>query len=185
MSKRIVTISKFLSLVLRHKPEEVGIQLDSAGWVDVDKLLNACAAHQFPFSRAELDEVVATNDKKRFAFSEDGKRIRANQGHSVEVELAYQPSVPPEILYHGTADRFLDSIQQKGLIKGNRHHVHLSIDVETAINVGQRHGRPLVFCVLAGEMHRAGHKFFVSTNGVWLADHIPANFLQIHRRIVS
>ena len=184
MSKRIVTISKFLSLVLRHKPEEVGIQLDSAGWVGVDELLRACAGHKFPFSRDELDEVVATNDKKRFAFSEDGKRIRANQGHSVEVELEYQPSVPPEILYHGTADRFLASIQQNGLIKGNRHHVHLSTDLETAISVGQRHGRPLVFYVLAGDMHRAGHKFFVSANGVWLADHIPANFLQIHRRLV-
>jgi putative RNA 2'-phosphotransferase len=159
MSKRIVTISKFLSLVLRHKPEEIGIQLDSAGWVDVDELLSACAANQFPFSRDELDKVVATNDKKRFAFSEDGKRIRANQGHSVEVELEYEPSVPPEILYHGTADRFPDSIQQKGLIKGNRHHVHLSTELETAISVGQRHGRPLVFCVLAGDMHRAGYKF--------------------------
>src|SRR5207253_556847 len=98
-------------------------------------------------------QVVATNDKKRFAFSEDGRRIRANQGHSVEVELQYEPSVPPEILYHGTADRFLASIQQNGLIKGNRHHVHLSTDLATAISVGQRHGRPLVFRVLAGEMH--------------------------------
>lgn len=184
MSKHIVTISKFLSLVLRHEPGKIGIQLDSAGWVEVDELLRACAAHQFPFSRDELNLVVATNDKKRFAFSEDGKRIRANQGHSVEVELQYEPSVPPEILYHGTADRFLASIQQNGLIKGNRHHVHLSTDLDTAMSVGQRHGKPLVFRVLAGEMHRSGHQFFVSANGVWLADHIPANFLQIHRRVV-
>ncbi|EEF58657.1 RNA 2'-phosphotransferase [Pedosphaera parvula] len=180
MSSRTVKISKFLSLVLRHEPGRIGIQLDSAGWVDVDELLRACTAHQFPFSRDELNQVVATNDKKRFAFSEDGKRIRANQGHSVEVELQYEPSVPPEILYHGTADRFLASIQQDGLIKGNRHHVHLSTELSTAISVGQRHGRPLVFRVLAGQMHRSGHQFFVSANGVWLADHIPANFLQIH-----
>lgn len=177
MSSRIVSISKFLSLVLRHQPEEIGIQLDSAGWVGVEELLKACAEHRFPFTHKELNEVVANNDKKRFSFSEDGQRIRANQGHSVKVELEYEPSVPPENLYHGTADRFLESIQKQGLLKRNRHHVHLSVDLPTAINVGQRHGRPLVFLVRAGDMHRAGHRFFVSANGVWLTEHVPAEFL--------
>src|SRR5690348_12196580 len=122
-----VKISKFLSLVLRHKPEEIGITLDDAGWVDVDTLLAACAKHRFPLTREQLETVVATSDKKRFAFNETGTRIRANQGHSVEVELGYAPAQPPEILYHGTADRFIDSIRRQGLVKGKRHHVHLSL----------------------------------------------------------
>jgi putative RNA 2'-phosphotransferase len=179
MNNKIVSMSKFLSLVLRHQPEKIGIELDSAGWVSVDALLRACARHGSPIAREELELIVASNDKKRFAFSEDGARIRASQGHSVEVELQYEPSVPPEILYHGTAERFLPAIRTEGLLKGKRHHVHLSRDEPSAFSVGQRHGKPIVLRIRAGELHRAGQPFYVSANGVWLTDHVPASFLEI------
>jgi putative RNA 2'-phosphotransferase len=179
MEDHYVKISKFLSLVLRHKPDKIGIELDTAGWVGINKLLDACTAHGFPIARDELEFVVVNNDKQRFAFSEDGRRIRASQGHSVEVELAYEPSVPPELLYHGTTQRFLSSIQAQGLLKGKRHHVHLSRDAATALAVGKRHGKPVVLQIRSGDMHRAGHVFFLSANGVWLTDHVPAGFLEI------
>jgi putative RNA 2'-phosphotransferase len=172
-----IKISKFLSLVLRHKPQEIGISLDDAGWVDVDTLLTACANHRFRITRQQLDEVVATSDKKRFAFSEDGTRIRANQGHSVQVELGYEPAKPPEILYHGTADRFVESIRRQGLLKGKRHHVHLSVSRETAAAVGTRHGRLVLLEVRAGEMHRAGVIFYKTPNNVWLTDLVPQEYL--------
>jgi putative RNA 2'-phosphotransferase len=179
MNGRDVRVSKFLSLVLRHKPEEIGITLDSAGWVGVKDLLQASAAHAFPISMEELKRVVETNDKKRFAFSEDETRIRASQGHSVEVDLQYEPAVPPEILFHGTAERFLASIQAQGLLKGKRHHVHLSRDILTALKVGQRYGKPVLLQVKSGEMHREGQLFFISTNGVWLTDHVPPAHLEV------
>ena len=172
-----VRISKFLSLVLRHKPEEIGVTLDEAGWVDVETLLSACARHRFPITRQQLETVVATSDKKRFALSEDGSRIRANQGHSVEVELGYAPAQPPEILYHGTADRFIESIRRQGLIKGKRHHVHLSLTRPTAAAVGTRHGRLVLLEVRSGDMHRAGIVFYKSANDVWLTDAVPAEYL--------
>jgi putative RNA 2'-phosphotransferase len=180
MEKHHVKISKFLSLVLRHEPEKIGLELDSAGWVSVSQLLNASADHGFSINREELEFIVANNDKKRFAFSEDGSRIRASQGHSVEVELDYQPTAPPDVLYHGTAFRFLPSIRSQGLLKGQRHHVHLSQDAKTAIAVGQRHGKPVVLKIRAGEMNRAGHSFFLSANGVWLTEHVPPDFFEIH-----
>jgi putative RNA 2'-phosphotransferase len=170
-------ISRFLSLVLRHDPARIGITLDSAGWTDVAALLAAAAAHGTAITREQLVEVVATSDKQRFALSPDGERIRANQGHSVEVELALAPATPPDVLYHGTVDRFLASIREQGLIKGARHHVHLSADLVTAEKVGGRRGRPVVLVVRAAEMVAAGHPFFVSLNGVWLTDHVPASFL--------
>src|SRR5882724_880546 len=132
MGKREVQISKILSLVLRHKPEEIGVALDEGGWIEVDTLLKACAAHGFAISGVELDAVVAGSDKQRFAFSEDRLRIRANQGHSVEVELGYAPAEPPEVLYHGTAEKYVDAIRREGLLKRQRHHVHLSPTVQTA-----------------------------------------------------
>ncbi|HWY76129.1 MAG TPA: RNA 2'-phosphotransferase [Verrucomicrobiae bacterium] len=180
MEKHHLKISKFLSLVLRHEPGKIAIELDSAGWVAVSQLLSACAEHGFSITREELDFVVANNDKKRFAFSEDGRRIRASQGHSVEIELDYQPTTPPEVLYHGTASRFLPSIQSQGLLKGQRNHVHLSQDAKTAIAVGRRHGKPVVLKIRAGEMNRAGHSFFLSANGVWLTEHVPPNFFETH-----
>jgi putative RNA 2'-phosphotransferase len=176
--RREVRISKFLSLVLRHRPERIGITLEPAGWVAVEDLLGALARHGFPVTREELGHVVAHNDKQRFAFSPGGERIRASQGHSVPVDLEYAPAVPPEILYHGTADRNLESIREKGLLKGQRHHVHLSPDRETALKVGRRYGRPVVLRIKAGEMQREGFEFFVSANGVWLTGHVPARYLE-------
>ncbi len=178
MDKQYTSISKFLSLVLRHRPEVIGIELDEQGWVPIDLLLAACAAHGRLFSRADLDYVVANNNKQRFAISPDGQRIRASQGHSIAVKLGYEPAEPPELLYHGTAVQNLPSIRHQGLLKGNRHHVHLSADEATATAVGQRHGKPVVLTVRAGEMVRAGYQFFQSTNGVWLTETVPYQFVE-------
>jgi putative RNA 2'-phosphotransferase len=172
-----VRTSKFLSLVLRHDPERIGIVLDDAGWTDVAALLAAAAAHGVAITRAELEQIVATSDKQRFALSPDGTRIRANQGHSVEVELGLAPATPPDRLYHGTVARFVDSIRERGLLKGERHHVHLSADAETAHKVGSRRGDPVVLVVRAAEMAAAGHVFHRSENGVWLVEHVPASFI--------
>ena len=177
-----VRISKFLSLVLRHDPARVGITLDANGWTPVESLIAACAAHGVAFTRAQLDEVVATSDKQRFALSPDGARIRANQGHSVEVDLALAPAVPPDVLYHGTVARVLDGIRMHGLIKGARHHVHLSADTTTASKVGERRGKALLIAVRAGAMAAAGHTFYRSANGVWLVDHVPVEFLELPDR---
>lgn len=171
-------ISKFLSYVLRHHPESIGIQLDSEGWTDVEILLQQAQKHQRPLTRDVLQEVVATNSKKRFALSEDGTRIRALQGHSTaQVAIQYAPVQPPEVLYHGTATRFVDSIRAKGLLSGSRHHVHLSPDVATATQVGQRHGKPVVLTIQAEAMTQAGHLFYLSDNGVWLTAHVPTEFI--------
>lgn len=178
MRKDLVKVSKFLSLVLRHQPEKIGITLDDAGWVEVSNLLRACNENGFAISAQLLEEVVRTNDKKRFAFSEDGLKIRASQGHSIEVELDYTPITPPEILYHGTATRFLDSIKEQGLLKGTRHHVHLSADEETAIKVGARHGKAMVLIIESARMHAAGFFFYKSENGVWLTDHVPTDYIR-------
>jgi putative RNA 2'-phosphotransferase len=170
--------SKFLSLVLRHQPGRIGLALDASGWADVEELLAGCRRHGLSLERAELEEVVATSEKKRFALSDDGQRIRASQGHSVDVALGYSPVTPPDRLFHGTATRFLDPIRREGLQKQRRHHVHLSPDRETAHKVGQRHGSPAILVVLASAMHGRGHTFFVSENGVWLTEHVPAEFIE-------
>lgn len=180
-AKETVKTSKFLSLVLRHEPQRVGLELDTAGWVSVAELLDAVNRHGLSLSLEELRYVVATNDKKRFAFSEDGSKIRASQGHSVEVDLKYEPQVPPEFLFHGTPEKFLESIRTTGLNKGERHDVHLSPDAATAAKVGQRRGRPVVLKIWAGEMHRAGHVFRRSANNVWLVDFVPAEFIEFER----
>jgi putative RNA 2'-phosphotransferase len=165
--------SKLLSLILRHQPELVGIELDPAGWASVEALLAALRCKDPSWTVDRLRAIVAENDKRRFAFDADGRRIRASQGHSVEVELGYETATPPERLYHGTVARFLVSIREKGLLKGERHHVHLSASEETARRVGERRGAPVVLVVRAGEMHREGARFFCSANGVWLTDHVP------------
>ncbi|GEP43842.1 RNA 2'-phosphotransferase [Brevifollis gellanilyticus] len=170
--------SKFLSLVLRHQPHSAYVTLDPAGWVDVSALLAGCARAGKRLSREDLDHIVTTNAKKRFEFSEDGARIRACQGHSVEVDLDYTPQAPPAILYHGTATRFLDSIRAQGLLKMQRHHVHLAEDTKMTMDVGARHGKPVLLTILAAEMQAAGHIFFRSTNGVWLVEHVPVTFLR-------
>lgn len=177
MKDPIVRTSKFLSLVLRHRPEMIGIRLDDAGWAPVAELLKACAAHGVALTEQQLRDVVQNNDKQRFAFSEDGSMIRASQGHSVSVELGYEPAVPPETLYHGTVDHFISSIERNGLVKGKRHHVHLSPDTATAAKVGGRRGKPVILEIKAGEMHRAGIAFFVSANGVWLTEHVPPDYI--------
>ena len=174
--RRTVKVSKYLSKHLRHQPDRLGITLDENGWVSVDELMRAAAAHGFLFTRAELDHVVAVNDKQRFTI--DGARIRANQGHSVTVDLDLPPAEPPEYLYHGTVARSLSAIRAEGLRPMNRHDVHLSPDRETANRVGARRGRPVVLSVHAGAMHRAGHVFRVSTNGVWLTGTVPPEFMR-------
>ncbi len=144
----------------------------------MDELLEACRVHKHPISRQLLNEVVATNDKQRFSFDSDGSRIRANQGHSLSVDLELAPFEPPELLYHGTVDRFLESIRREGLTRQARHHVHLSADRDTARRVGMRRGRPIVLVVEAGRMHRDGTPFFRSENGVWLTESVPPQFLR-------
>lgn len=176
--KENTRISKFLSLVLRHHPEAIGIQLDENGWISVDILLKQLATHGKNISKEILDHVVATNNKKRFGYNEDETKIRANQGHSVEVDLNYTPQQPPAILYHGTAERSLESIFKTGLEKRNRHHVHLSMDVNTALAVGSRYGRPVLLIVSAGEMYTDGYSFYVSDNKVWLTEHVPVKYLK-------
>lgn len=177
MNKRHIHISKKLSLVLRHQPDAIGISLDEAGWIGVDELLQALAKHRFPVTLEELQEVVHTNDKQRFSFSADAARIRANQGHSIKVDLNLVPVEPPELLYHGTATRFLLSIKSTGLQKQNRHHVHLSADEETARKVGTRHGMPVILGIRSREMYQDGWVFYCSDNGVWLTDHVPTKYI--------
>lgn len=177
--KEIVGISKFLSLVLRHQPEMIGLTLSNEGWANVDELLELATKHGKTISRDTLNVVVDTNSKKRFAFSDDKQFIRASQGHSVEVSLGYQPQTPPEVLYHGTAIQSVASILATGLHKQQRQHVHLSADKDTATKVGQRHGKPVILEVLTGDMHRQGYSFFLSDNGVWLTDHVPPAFIKL------
>lgn len=172
-------MSKRLSYVLRHAPRSVGLTLDGAGWVGIEDLLSALAAHGTPLARAELDEVVARNDKQRFALDPTGTRIRASQGHSVPVDLGYQRQQPPAALFHGTVERFLPAILDEGLRPGNRHAVHLSADVPTARRVGGRRGRPVVLRVDAAGMAADGAVFTRSVNGVWLVAAVPPRYLQV------
>lgn len=176
--RRIERVSKFLSLILRHQPEVIGLTLDANGWADIATLLVQAEKHGKAIALDELWEVVETSDKQRFAISEDGLRIRANQGHSVEgVDLGLTKEFPPDVLYHGTASRFIESILASGLRPGSRHHVHLSVNLETATKVGARHGKPVVLIVHAGQMHAQGHAFYRSLNGVWLTDSVPVEFI--------
>jgi putative RNA 2'-phosphotransferase len=172
-----VTISKFLSLVLRHQPETIGLTLDTNGWTDLDELVECARAHGKHLTTGDILRVTANNDKRRFTLSEDSRRIRAAQGHSVQVELDLAPLAPPEILFHGTATRFAEAILREGLKPQSRQHVHLSLDEETAVKVGQRHGKPYIFRVEAGRMHAEGFVFFRAENGVWLTSTVPPGFL--------
>lgn len=175
--KRKNKISKFMSLILRHEPATIGLQLDEHGWADIAELLLKSARHRVVFSREDLLEVVSTNDKQRFALNEDATKIRANQGHSVDVELDLEATVPPDILYHGTVVKFLDSIKATGLKKMQRWHVHLSRDEETAIKVGNRRGDAIILRINCREMYKDGFLFFLSANGVWLTDNVPAKYI--------
>jgi len=176
-------ISKFLSLVLRHKPETIGLTLDKNGWADTSDLLEKLNTRGFEISFARLEQIVATNDKKRFAFNIDQSRIRANQGHSIHVELGLPKSEPPPNLYHGTSEKSGKSILLQGLVKSKRQFVHLSNDVETALSVGRRHGRAVVFTVAAGLMSNEGFTFYLSANHVWLTDHVPPRHLTLLKKI--
>lgn len=178
MPRDLVRLSKFLSLVLRHRPERIGLTLDPGGWADVDELLHRARAARVDLTRAKLERVVRENDKQRFALSDDGARIRARQGHSIDVDLGLSPVEPPELLYHGTARRNVDSIRAEGLARKRRHHVHLSPDAVTAERVGRRHGQPVILTVEAGRMHADGHAFYLTGNGVWLTDTVPPEYLR-------
>ncbi len=178
MNKKLVRTSKFLSLVLRHQPEVIGMKLDREGWLDIGRLIENANQRGNAITLEMLHEVVATNEKKRFALSVDGLRIRASQGHSVStVNLNLPPSEPPKLLYHGTVAVFLDSIRQQGLQRRSRNHVHLSADREVAKIVGQRRGKPVILTVAAEDMNADGHAFYLSANGVWLTEEVPACYL--------
>ena len=167
---------KFISLILRHNPQVIGIELDKAGWAVVDDLLAGLRRKGHAISFEQLEEIVETNDKKRYRFNEDKTLICANQGHSLNLELELKELEPPEILYHGTATKFIESINEQGLLKGNRHHVHLSKDKETAKKVGMRHGKPIILSIASGEMYREGFAFYCSENGIWLVDSVPTRY---------
>lgn len=171
-------ISKFLSLVLRHKPEVINLNLDENGWTDVGELITKSKRdpHQ-GFTFEELEEIVETNDKKRFIFNEDKTRIRANQGHSIDIDLALKPQQPPKFLYHGTAQSNIDSILEKGIEKRTRQHVHLSQDKETATKVGMRHGKSAILTIKTMEMFEEGIEFYLSENNVWLTDFVDAKYI--------
>lgn len=177
--KRRVTVSKYLSKHLRHAPQAIGLTLEPGGWVAVSDLLAATLRHGFPVLRDELEEVVAKCDKQRLSFDESGLRIRANQGHSTEVDLQLDAKTPPDSLFHGTGAQNQTAILASGLRKMSRHHVHLSADLDTARRVGSRHGKPLVFTVASATMAAAGFAFYQSENGVWLTDHVPPEYLRV------
>jgi putative RNA 2'-phosphotransferase len=177
MSHDAVAVSKFLSLVLRHQPEAIGLSLDANGWAEVEALVHLANQHGRPLTAEVIAQVVASSDKQRFAFDASGRKIRANQGHSVKVDLELSAVQPPSVLYHGTATRFLTGIRESGLLKQARHHVHLSQDEDTAVRVGERHGKVVVLVVRAAEMWQHGHLFYLSSNGVWLTDHVPASYI--------
>lgn len=170
-----MTQSKFLSYVLRHNPDSIGINLDTGGWASIEELI---AKADIPLTIDLLHEIVATSDKKRFAISLDELFIRANQGHSIEVDLGLEAIEPPEFLSHGTATRYLGSIKKQGLLPKNRQYVHLSADVETAMKVGQRHGKPVVLSICTRQMYCQGHQFFQAENGVWLTKTVPVEALE-------
>ena len=169
--------SKLMSLLLRHRPELGGLTLDPEGWIDIDALLAALAAKGQGVSREQLDDLVASNAKQRFAFDGTGTRIRAVQGHSVAVDLGYAETVPPDQLYHGTVARFLASIRSQGLRAGARNHVHLSGDTATAVIVGGRRGKAVILTIDTASMHGDGHRFYLADNGVWLTAAVPVDYI--------
>ena len=178
LSKNEIQMGKFLSLVLRHKPEVIGLTLDKHGWADVNELLVCMKRSGKTLSFDMLEKIVNENDKHRYSFNEDKSKIRANQGHSIHVDVELKEIKPPNVLYHGTATRFLGSIMDTGINSGSRIHVHLSGDYKTALDVGIRHGKPVVLTIDSGRMYKDGYKFFLSANNVWLCDRVPAEYIQ-------
>ena len=176
MEKELTKVSKYLSFILRHKPEEIGMVLDSNGWGEIETLINNTT--DFKLTHELLDIVVETNDKQRFSISEDGKKIRANQGHSIEIDLGLSDIEPPEYLLHGTAERFWANIQIEGLVKGNRHHVHLTRVEAVAKSVGSRYGKPVILKIMSLEMSKEGFKFYKTANNVWLVELVPVKYIE-------
>jgi len=179
MDKKEKELSKFLSLILRHKPETIGISLDEHGWADVRELI-AGIGKTHNIDMEMLEKIVAEDEKQRYSFSEDKTLIRANQGHSINVDVELKKVSPPEILWHGTGEKYVESILGKGLIPKSRLYVHLSKDYDTAVKVGSRHGKPVVFKVYSGRMTEDGYEFFLSENGVWLSKHVPKEYLEVY-----
>lgn len=171
------SLSKYLSLILRHQPQKLGIELDRRGWADLDELVRLMQARGMNVSVERVIQVAEQDAKRRYRLDLEARRIRANQGHSIELEWDFDEREPPELLYHGTAEKNLASIRERGLLRMNRHHVHLSPNEETALKVGRRHGKPVVLVVAAGRMAAAGTKFYLSENGVWLTDEVPPEYI--------
>ena len=169
--------SRYIALILRHKPETINIKLDEHGWARVDELIKG-VSKTHPLTMEMLEKIVEIDDKQRFAFNEDKTLIRANQGHSVQVDVELKEAEPPEILYHGTGEKYVDAIFREGLLPKSRLYVHLSNDLETAVNVGGRHGKPYIFKVHTGVMFRQGYRFWLSENGVWLTKAVPIDYLE-------
>lgn len=176
-------MGRFISLILRHHPETVGIQLDAHGWANVDELLHGINVSGRKIDMKMLERIVQNNNKKRYSFNEDKTKIRANQGHSIKVDVEMQEIIPPNELYHGTADRFMDSIKEKGILKMSRQYVHLSLDVETAVMVGKRHGKPIILVVDTKNMLEDGYTFWLSDNGVWQSEDIPWKYVKEVREV--
>ncbi len=180
MSEDLTSLSRFISLILRHKPDTVGLSLDRQGYVSIDALIEAInSKSNFFIDVSMLDFIVRTDNKKRYSYSSDGTMIRANQGHSVNVDLGLKECTPPRVLYHGTGKKYLESILREGLKSKSRIHVHLSSDKDTAVDVGKRHGKPVVLKVEAGLMYSKGYKFYLSENGVWLCDSVPVEYISV------
>ena len=177
-------VSKYMSLILRHKPDAIGITLDEHGWANVDELI-AGIAKDNEFNMEILEEIVRTDEKQRYSINEDKTLIRANQGHSIPVDVELEELVPPEILWHGTGEKYVTSIDKQGLIPKSRLYVHLSKDEETAINVGSRHGKPVIYLVSAKKMYEDGYKFYRSVNGVWLTKGVPLQYLQKQKNLIK
>ncbi len=177
MEQRLTRISKYLSYVLRHHPETAGLSLDDHGWAGINELLAARGSRKRGLTLDLLRRLVAENDKQRFEVDHKWTKIRARQGHTLAVRLDLKEASPPDCLYHGTACRHLPSIRQHGLHRGKRHHVHFSLDPASAQTVGGRHGQPVVLRIRAREMHAHGHRFFLTSNGIWLAESVPPDYI--------
>ncbi|RQO32275.1 RNA 2'-phosphotransferase [Taibaiella sp. KBW10] len=171
------SVSKYLSYLLRHHPETIGLELDENGWVAVAELMQKNTHAFLQFTMEDLEDIVATNEKKRFAFNEDHTRIRASQGHSISIDIGLQAQDPPEYLYHGTGSKSVSAIREQGIEKRSRHHVHLSVDRATALAVGSRHGSPEVLTICAQKMQEDGVVFYLSENGVWLTDYVAIQYI--------
>ncbi len=179
MAVDLIKTGKFLSLILRHHPEAVGISLDEHGWAEVDALIEGVnRSGKAQLDRETLEEIVRSNNKQRYSFNEDHSLIRANQGHSIPVDVELEQKMPPDVLYHGTGEKFVAAIDREGLIPKSRLYVHLSSDVETAVKVGSRHGRPVVYEIDCAKMAADGYVFYLSVNRVWLTKRVPAAYLR-------